>query len=469
MKTIKLLLFVLFCSYNSFAQCWREIAAGYNHTIGIQTDGSLWAWGRNDYGQVGDGTNTNKNVPTQIGTDTDWKFIAAGDNHTMAIKNNGTLWAWGRNNYGQLGDGTTINKNIPLLVNNDTDWKTISLDTEFTIALKNNGTLWGWGKNYISQLGSSNSTLAFYLPTQIGSETNWKTMDTGIQTTVALKTNNTFWGWGASDNGVFGNGMSSTMANLSIPTQTLPNTDWDKISVGQSTTLALKSDGSLWAWGLNSFGAVGNGTFVNNGTNYVPNHIGTATNWVSISMGRYVSRAINNNGALFCWGYNSNGQVGDGTTTNRNIPTPIGIGTSWLTTSGGQYHSVGLITNHTLWAWGDNSYGQLGDGTFTSRLTPTQTGSVCTLAVGEYENNNKLNAYPNPTTDVVTLKYSLDESTTVQTILTNSLGQILSSQTTSKNSGEQNDPINLTSYPSGVYLISVYTNNLHNTIKIIKN
>ena len=116
MKNLKLLLLFLFCSLNTFAQCWTTVAAGYNHTIGIKTDGTLWAWGRNDYGQLGDGTNTNKNVPTQIGTDTNWKLIAAGDNHTMAIKDNGTLWAWGRNNYGQLGDGTTVNKNTPFLV-----------------------------------------------------------------------------------------------------------------------------------------------------------------------------------------------------------------------------------------------------------------------------------------------------------------------------------------------------------------
>ena len=465
MKLLKLLLLLLFFSCNAYSQCWTGIAAGYNHTLGIQTDGTLWAWGRNDYGQLGDGTNTNKNVPTQIGTDTDWKLVAAGDNHTMAIKNNGTLWAWGRNNYGQLGDGTTVNKNTPFLVNNDSDWKTISLDYEFTIALKNNGTLWGWGKNNTKQLGNPN-TAPIYLPTQIGSDSNWKTIDTGFQKSVALKIDNTFWGWGSGANGVFGDGNGNL--TLNIPTQTLPNTDWQKTSTGD-TTLAIKADGSLWAWGENSFGSVGNGNFLNNGPNYVPNHIGAATDWISVSMGRYASRAINSGGSLFCWGYNIVGQVGDGTTANRNAPTPVGLGNIWLTTSGGLFYSIGLTTNHTLWAWGDNSYGQLGDGTFTNRLTPTQIGSTCILATNNFGNKSTFKAYPNPTNNHLTLQYNLSESALVQTTITNHLGQVIYSQKANKNSGTQNEPINLSSYPSGIYLISVYTNNLHNTIKIIKN
>ena len=466
MKLLKLLLFFLFVSYNSYAQCWAEIAAGYNHTIGIKSDGTLWTWGRNDYGQLGDGTNTNKNVPTQIGTDTDWYFVAAGDNHTMAIKNNGTLWAWGRNNYGQLGDGTTINKNTPFLVNNDTDWKTISLEKEFTIALKNNASLWGWGRNGLSQLGNPDPA-AIFLPTQIGSDTNWKTIATGIITTLALKTDNSFWGWGAGDNGVFGNGDGNL--NINIPTQTLSNTDWDKISVGQSTTLALKNDGSLWAWGENSVGSVGNGTFINTGLNFVPNQIGSATNWVSIYMGRYVSRAINSNGELFCWGYNNFGQVGDGTTVNRNVPTPVGIGINWLVTSGGEYHSVGLTINRSLLTWGDNSFGQLGDGTFTNRLTPNPIGTICTLDIDSFDNRSTVKAFPNPSNDKLTIEYYLSESTPVKITITNYLGQIIYSQKTNKNSGIQYELFNLSSFPTGIYLISVYTNNLRDSIKIIKN
>ncbi len=466
MKLLKLLLFFLFVSYNSYGQCWAEITAGYNHTIGIKSDGTLWAWGRNDYGQLGDGTNTNKNVPTQIGTDTDWYFAAGGDNHTMAIKTNGTLWAWGRNNFGQLGDGTIINKNTPILVNNDTDWKTISLDAEFTIVLKNDGTLWGWGKNNLKQLGNPN-TSPIYLPTQIGTDNDWKTIDTGFQRTVAVKNDSTFWGWGSGANGVFGNGSSTLTIN--VPTQTLPDSDWQIVSMSNSTTLAIKTNGSLWGWGENSFGSVGNGTFNNAGPNYVPNPISSATNWVSVSMGRYASRAINNNGELFCWGYNSNGQVGDGTTVNRNVPTPVGVGNNWLATSGGEFYSVGLTTNRSLWAWGDNSYGQLGDGTFINRLTPTQIGTTCTLATNGFDNASLLKAYPTPTRDNITLQYHLSEGASVQTTINNHLGQLIYKQTTNKNSGVQYDVLNLSSYPSGMYLISVYANNLHNTIKIIKN
>ncbi len=465
MNLFKLSLLLVVVTCNTYAQCWSDIAAGYNHTLGIQTDGTLWAWGRNDYGQLGDGTNTNKNTPTQIGTDNDWHVIAAGDTHSMAIKNDGTLWAWGRNNFGQLGDGTTVNKNTPFQVNGDTDWKTISLDNEFTIALKTNGTIWGWGKNNLKQLGNPDPS-PIYVPTQIGSDSNWKTIDTGFQRSVALKTDNTFWGWGSGANGVFGNGGGNFSS--AIPVQTLPDTDWRQTSTA-GTTLAIRSDGSLWAWGENSFGSVGNGSFVNNGPNYIPNHIGIANNWVSISMGTYASRAINSNNELFCWGYNVSGQVGDGTTINRNVPTQVGVGNTWLSTSGGLFYVVGLTTNHTLWAWGDNTYGQLGDGTFTNRLTPIQIGTTCLLATSSFEGKNILKAFPNPAQNNLTIQYNLSERATVQTTIANYLGQILYSQKTNKSPGMQHDPIHLSSFPNGVYLISIYTNNLHNTIKIIKN
>lgn len=468
MKTLKLLLLFLLVSHNVEAQCWLEVAAGYHHAIGIKTDGTLWAWGRNDYGQLGDGTNIHKTVATQIGTDTDWKLIAAGNNHSLAIKNNGTLWAWGRNNFGQLGDGSIVDKNAPFLVNNDTDWKTIASNVETSIALKEDGTFWGWGKNNANQLGDSNY-LPIYLPTQIGTDANWNTVASGGGNTLTLKDDNTFWGLGAGAEGIFGNGNGDIGLNYTIPTQTLPDTDWEKISTSDLVTLAIKSDGSLWAWGKNDDGNVGNGTFINGDSSWIPNHIGTANNWTSVCTRRKLSMAVNSNGELFCWGWNFYGQLGDGTTISRNVPTAVGIGTNWKSVAIGLYFTVGLTSNGSLWAWGFNDYGQLGDGTFTNKTTPTQIGATCTLTANSFDNKNSLKAFPNPADNQLKLEYYLSESTLVQTTITNHLGQIFYSEQTNKNSGKQSEPLNLSSYPTGIYLISVYTDNLHNTIKIIKN
>ena len=130
-----------------------KIAAGDDHTIALRSNGTLWAWGWNGYGQVGDGTTTDRHSPVQIGSDTNWVAIAAGDWHTIALKSNGTLWSWGSNGLGQLGDGTTTNKNRPVQIGSDPTWVAIAGGYYHTIALKSNGTLWAWGWNGYGQLG----------------------------------------------------------------------------------------------------------------------------------------------------------------------------------------------------------------------------------------------------------------------------------------------------------------------------
>jgi alpha-tubulin suppressor-like RCC1 family protein len=147
-----LLLFVL--SQHVFSQCYTQIAAGSDHTVAIQSDGTLWAWGLNDFGQLGDGTTINKSVPTQIGTNTDWAFIDASGYNTMALKTDGSLWSWGSNNFGQIGNGNGgigIYNTTPTLIGTDTDWVKF---TAFSFAIKSNGTLWAWGYNMEGQLGT---------------------------------------------------------------------------------------------------------------------------------------------------------------------------------------------------------------------------------------------------------------------------------------------------------------------------
>jgi alpha-tubulin suppressor-like RCC1 family protein len=138
---------------------WKTVVAGFDHNIAIKTDGSLWAWGKNYYGQLGDGTTINKNVPIKIGTDTDWQTIAAGNFQSRAIKTNGTLWAWG-NNSGSYGSGDSNNRYAPVAVSSDTDWKLITAGLYWSAALKTNGTLWTSGQNESGQLGNGTSTFS---------------------------------------------------------------------------------------------------------------------------------------------------------------------------------------------------------------------------------------------------------------------------------------------------------------------
>ncbi len=348
---------------------WAYISGGYYHTIAIKSDGTLWAWGRNNYGQLGDGTTVNKSSPIQIGTDTNWVSISCGQDYTIAIKSDGTLWAWGGNNYGQLGDGTAVDKHSPTQIGTDTSWTSISCGQGHTIAIKSDGTLWAWGLNNYGQLGDG-TIVDKHSPIQIGTDTSWASISCGRYHTIAIKSDGTLWAWGWNYDGQLGDG---TTGDKHSPIQIGTDTDWVSISCGQGYTIAIKSDGTLWAWGNTGFGQLGDGTTVNKSS---PIQIGTDTSWASISCGYFHTIAIKSDGTLWAWGWNYYGQLGDGTTVDKNSPIQIGTDTDWVSISCGRYHTIAIKSDGTLWAWGYNSSGQLGDGTIVNKHSPIQIGDI---------------------------------------------------------------------------------------------
>lgn len=372
--------------------------AGRDHTLARKVDGTLWAWGANGNGQLGDGSSTPRLLPSQVGSAADWAVIAAGDAFSVAIKSDGTLWSWGRNDSGQLGLGSVVDQPLPAQVGTDNDWRAVQAGAAFVLALKTDGTLWAWGANGNGQLGN-NSTTNSPLPVAIGTGTDWSAIAAGYDHAVGLKNNGTLWAWGGNSSGQLGQG---TTTDSSIPLQ-VPGTDWSAVSAGGSSlayfdtfavphvgghTLALKSDGTLWAWGENIFGQLGDGTDFNTGwsgagtyplTGYVtfdrvsPLQIGTDTDWARISAGAGHSVALKNDGTLWAWGLNVNGQLANGNPGMNNLlPLPVGAETylpllltqhPWSAIAAGDYHTLALRSDGTLWAWGWNGSGQLGDGT----------------------------------------------------------------------------------------------------------
>ena len=208
-KTFFIIL-LLYLPYQTNAQCWAKVSARYLHTLAIKTDGTLWAWGRNDNGQLGIGNTIDKNVPTQVGTDTDWKEMSVGYDHILILKNNNTLWAWGNGEYGSCGDTLPVDwaRFVPTQIGTAT-WKMVAAGFRTSFGIKPNGTLWAWGRNDLGQLGDG-STIDRRLPVQIGTADNWDSISCGRQFTVALKTDGSLWAWGDNFYGQLGNGTTTS-------------------------------------------------------------------------------------------------------------------------------------------------------------------------------------------------------------------------------------------------------------------
>ena len=241
----------------------------------------LWAWGKASFGVLGQGNTVDQSSPVQIAGEI-WSSVAPNGNFqpcSMAIKSDGTLWAWGKNNYGQLGQGNTTNYSSPVQVGALTTWsKVANGDGTFGLAIKTDGTLWAWGRGYGGSLGQGNTTL-YSSPVQVGGLTTWLEVSAGYTLSMALKTDGTLWMWGKGENGQLGQGDAS---DRSSPVQVGALTTWSGIAAGGWWTAALKTDGTIWAWGEGASGQLGQG----NTTDYSsPVQIGALTTWSKIEAG----------------------------------------------------------------------------------------------------------------------------------------------------------------------------------------
>ena len=365
---------------------WLYVATAYAHSIAIKTDGTLWAWGF----QPWSGSNGNPLVPVQIGTDNNWISISAGDSHNLALKSDGSLWSWGWNAAGELGLGNYDDAAAPTQIGNNYTWTSICAFSESSMAIRTDGSLWAWGFNGSGELGigSSTNTTA---PTLVSGAHPWKSVSGGSGSTAAIASDGSLWCWGASNgsdiplqNGtnfnwtaVSGNwGLRANGTLWSFGNNSFSqlgsNNNWVSISANLDFNIATKADGSLWAWGANDYGQLGIGSQVAQ-TNPVALHVNDGL--LLLAAGQSHSLMVKENGTLWAWGNNEYGQLGIGNLINQHHAMQVGNAVSWVNASARSYNSAAIRADGSLWTWGYNDYGQLGDGSVLSKKSPTQIGA----------------------------------------------------------------------------------------------
>ncbi len=458
------------------------VALGYSHSIALATDGTVYSWGNNDHGRLGDNTDTDRDTPvkvlkgaysgtTYLGDDSGNKItaVALGGGHSVALVADGTMYSWGYNYRGQLGDNSTTDSHIPIKVlkgaysegttylgdNSSNKIIAVALGYFHSIALTEDGTVYSWGYNWYGQLGD-NSTTNSSIPVKV------------------LK--------GAYSEGTTYLGDNSSNKIIAV-------------ALGERHSIALAEDGTVYSWGRNEYGQLGDNTNTqrnapvkvlkgaySEGTTYLGDN--SSNKIIAVALGGYHSIALAADGTMYSWGYNDHGQLGNNSTTNSSIPVKVlkgaySEGTTYLGDNSsnkiiavalGKYHSIALATDGTVYSWGSNISGQLGDNSTTDSYIPVKVngvGGVGDLVLPIEATNipaefGLQKAYPNPFNPEITLSYGLTKDAYTTLLIYDMRGQLIETlQSGNISAGNHSiiwQPINIS---TGMYIVRLQSN--HNT------
>ncbi|PZQ49099.1 MAG: hypothetical protein DI551_00150 [Micavibrio aeruginosavorus] len=344
-----------------------RISTGEASSCGVKPDGTAWCWGAADNGQLGNGSAAgNKTSPSRVNGTAGYVQITTGDDFSCGLQSNGAISCWGSDTGGRLGNGAvlTADQTSPSSLSGTGPWIQVSAGTEHACGIKADGTAWCWGVDTNGRLGNGAGSATQEAPSAVDSTSTWTQISAGYDGSCGIKSDGSAWCWGRNNYGQLGN--STTGTDEVSPFKVSDAGPWVQISRGYESVCGVKLDGSLWCWGRNELGQLGNGA-INTTLYSIPAPVSNAGPWldVSVSLTDGTVCGVQTNGTAWCWGEDDKGQLGNGDTLTSSMPVPSRVldPGPWATIVAGKEKACGLKTDGSAWCWGTDANGELGNGT----------------------------------------------------------------------------------------------------------